>query len=297
MRVMRILGFRAHDLGSFSSVSELGAAAASYRSPCVLHLNLKKAVKNSLPLEEWTEQYARKIHDDLAAWHVSVGVFGAYFNPVNPDPEGLALGKRRFVNALRLNRAIGCRIVGTETGSANPDITYNLDTYEPEVFDRFLRTAGELVEAAEKYDAVCCFEPVARPHTICTAKRMKKVLDAFPRNPHLGVIFDPANLVPYLGIPEEDGSCRRRPTREAQKAFFSEALDAFGDKIQAVHVKDYYLTEQGFKIDSAMIGRGVLDWDLIMKLLDERHIEVPMTLENIDTRLLPGFLKKQHLVE
>ena len=287
---MKNIGFRAHDLGLFSSATDLGRCAASYKKPVVLHLAVKKAIKGARDPLAYDDAYVRSIHDDLAKEGVSIAVIGSYFNPIHPDEAIRNEQIARFVASLRYASAFGTRLVATETGSANPDCSYNPETSEMENLSLFYRTVETILEAAEKYDAVACLEAVSRQHTICTIDRMAKVMEKFP-SPHLGVLYDPVNLVPYTGIPEEDGSVRLRPSDEAQKRYFSDAFDAFGDRIKLIHVKDYRLDAQGLKVGNLAAGTGVVNWKLFSSLLDERHIDVPCTLENLNVVTLKETVK------
>jgi L-ribulose-5-phosphate 3-epimerase UlaE len=176
-------------------------------------------------------------------------------------------------------------LVGTETGSLTPDCSYNHGTADPKVLDVFYRSIERLLEAAVKYDAIVGVEAVSKQHTISTIKRMANLVEKFD-TPHLRVIYDPTNLVPWIGIPEQDGSCRAAPSLEAQKDFFCSALDAFGSKIAAIHVKDYRLNEQGFKIGDLTVGQGVLDWKFLFSELRRRNIEVPALLEDLTVSTL-----------
>jgi len=290
---MMQIGFRAHDLGTFSSVKELAKKAASYKKPVVIHLAMKKTITSALPPSRYTAEYVRSIHDDLASEGVGIAVVGSYVNPVHPDAEIRKQQLDDFVANLRFTKEFGCPIVGTETGSVNPNGSFTPDTSEPQVLDTFRASLEYLLDAAEKYDAIVCIEAVSHAHTICSIERMADIMDRYP-TPHLGVIYDPVNLVGFTGIPESDGSFRRHPSREAQKAFFDQALDAFGPRIRIIHVKDYVLTENGTKVGNLTAGTGVMDWNLFSDELDAYGIHVPCTLENLNPATLPQTLAFFH---
>lgn len=288
----RTIGFRAHDLGTFTSLSDLAKFAASFQKPTVIHLALHKVLKGKeRPVEEYDSAYVQEIHDTLAREGVSLSMIGSYFNPIHPDPEIRQAQINRYIINLKYTKQFGCRIVGTETGSHNPDITYDMATYEPENFDLCLKTIDQLVNAAETYDALACIEPVSHHHTISTVERALKVSETF-KSEHFGFIYDPVNLVPYTGIPESDGSVRERPSDEAQERFFRSAFDAWGSRIKTIHIKDYRLNPvDGTKIGNLMAGIGVINWKLFFRLMDEYRIQVPMSMENIQVPLLAEELK------
>jgi len=275
------IGFRAHDLGKFTTVQELAQRAASFQHPVTIQLAMKKVIATAKDPSAYTPEYVQAIHDDLAKEGVSIAVIGSYINPVHPDAEVRKRMLADFATNLRFTKEFGCRLVATETGSVHPDCSYSPDTYEPEILDRFHASLEFLLEQAERYDAIVGIEPVNHAHTICSIQRMVDLLDRYP-TPHLGVVFDPVNLVGYTGIPESDGSFHRHPSREAQQRYFAEALDAFGPRIKAIHVKDFILSEQGTKIGDLTAGTGVMDWHLFNAELEKRHIDVPCLLENLN---------------
>ncbi len=275
----KTLGFRAHDFGTFNSVEALASAVASHRNPAVIQLAFQKALANAPSMDSFTEDFALQTSKTLKAHGVSIAVLGCYINPVHPDPAILEQHLSRFERFLRFNKAFGCQVVGTETGSARPDC--DLHTAEPRYFDTLLHSVERLVKAAEKYDGIVAIEAVARQHTLSTVERMSRVLEKFPSD-HLKVIYDPVNLTPWLGIPEKDGSYRTQPSAEAQEAFFRHAFDAFGTRIAAIHAKDYVLDENGIKVGDKSLGTGVVDWKLFFSLLDEYGIDVPILLEDLN---------------
>ncbi len=280
-------------MGDFNSLSDLAKFASSFQKPCVIHLALHKVLKGKeRPVEEYDEAYVREIHDTLANEGVAISMIGSYFNPIHPDFETRKAQINRYIINLKYAKTFGTPIVGTETGSHNPDIKYDMATYEPKNFDLCLETIGKLVDAAEKYDAIACIEPVSHHHTISTVERALKVSETF-KSDHFGFIYDPVNLVPYTGIPEKDGSVRERPSDEAQESFFRSAFDAWGERIKTIHIKDYRLNpENGTKIGNIMAGTGVINWKLFFHLMDEYKVHVPMSMENIQVPLLAQELKE-----
>lgn len=278
---MKNIGFRAHDFGTFPTVDALAEAIRAVRTPTCIQLAIGKVLKPSRPWKEWDEEYVSSICTRLRDNGISVAVVGCYINPVHPDPDCRREHLARFRRSLELSRAFSCPIVGTETGSWTNDISYNIETYTDKVFSVLLRSVEEMVRAAEENDAVCALEAVSYHHTVCSVERMAKVLETFPSD-HLKVIYDPVNLVPVNGIMELDGSWPARPSAEAQRRFYIQPLDAYQDRICAIHCKDYVLDDKGFKIGNKSALTGVFDWENFFKELGKRSIDVPILLENHD---------------
>lgn len=231
------------------------------------------------------------ITKDFSDYGVHFGIVGVNMNPVHPDEEERKNQVDRFIRGLELNKAFGSRIIASETGSWTKDNEgFSAETYEPRVFDIFLRGVDRMMEAAVKHDAVIAFEPVAFHHTLSTIERTRYVLEKF-NDPHLMLLFDPINLIPQTGIPEADGSSRAVPSQEAQKKYYNACLDAFDGRIAAMHLKDYKLLETGYKKGNLPALTGVFDTKGFLEEVQKRKIQVPILLENLDPSTVRETLK------
>ncbi len=260
----------------------MGRAIESYYPQSIIQLALKKVVPSSRPWQEWDEEYISSVTDTLKKHGVRTVVVGCYINPIHPDEEKRKEEVKRFIRALELNRAFGCRVVATETGTVNTKGGYSIHTSDPKNLEIFYASLSEMVNAAEKYDAYCTIEAVNHTHTMTSPERMAGMIEKFPSS-HLKVLFDPVNLVPYAGIKEEDGSEREFPTPEAQRAFYAPILDLYGERLVAIHCKDFRLSEEGAKIWNLPALTGVFDWQGFMTEIKKRHMEnIPWSLENMN---------------
>ncbi|MDE6677298.1 MAG: sugar phosphate isomerase/epimerase, partial [Clostridia bacterium] len=120
-----VIAFRTHDLG----VKGLDGAVAKCKSCGISAVQLvvykfMDEIKY-LPgqLDGVKAEYIGKALKDA---QISVPLIGAYFNPVHSDKEKVARCKAVFKEYLKYGKALGCNIVGSETGSFNDDKwTYN----------------------------------------------------------------------------------------------------------------------------------------------------------------------------
>ncbi len=280
------IGFRAHDIGKFDSVESLASTIETYKKESKIQLALNKVIPSSPKWTEYTEEYITSVRDTLKRHSVSVAIVGCYINPVHPDEDARAEHLKRFERSLELNKAFGCPYVATETGSANPDCSYNAATSEEKTFTIFLKSVEQLLKKAEDVNACVTLEAVTRQHTICSAERMRRVLDTF-RSDHLKVIYDPVNLTSWLGIEELDGSVRAVPSKEAIQRKVRHDIELLSpEKIVAIHCKNYVLDEKGWKIGNKATLEGVIDWSVIFSLLREYKIDVPVLLENLNPSTL-----------
>ncbi len=263
---MMQFGLRAHDFGRHGA--DALADILAPMKPASIQLALSKALADidGTP-GTLSPGAARKIRETFAARGIAISILGCYINPVHPDPDALEASLRRFEEHLRYARDFGCAIVGTETGSLNPDCSWHPDTEGDEAFDRLTESVARLARVAERTGAIVGVEAVADQHTIGSVERMAELLRRVD-SPAVGVIWDPVNLIPAKGI---DGS---------QEAFFRKALDAFGDKIVAVHVKDFRMVN-GRRDGTLPAGAGELDLGLLFRLINGRKPAVDGLLENV----------------
>lgn len=259
------IGLRAHDFGTHK-VEALASTLAPFK-PAAIQLALTKALSDApSSLGMLTPAYARRIKKTFDAHDISISVLGCYINPVHPDPILREKALKRFEEHLIACRDFGCSIVGTETGSCNPNCSYHPDTDTDKTFDLFCSSIERLLLIAEKFGSFVGIEPVAFQHTINSIEKMQALLQRFP-SPNLKVIFDPVNLIPVTGL------------ETSQQDFFDAAFNAFGEKIAVIHAKDFLMIE-GKKKGDLPSGTGLLDYHIFFKKLIEEKPYIDVLLEN-----------------
>lgn len=260
------LGVRAHDIGktSLENFNSFSEKIASYGFKCI-QLALHKAIEG-LKLEPGylNPGIANYIKKTLERYNIYIAVLGCYINPVHPDEKEREKHLNCFIDHIKFARDFGCSIIGTETGSVNPDCSYNPATYTDEVFNTFIKSISHLVEVAENFGVFVAIEAVANTHTIDSPEKMKKVLDAIKSN-NLQVIFDPVNMLDDRELDKQDDMLKK-------------SFDLLGEKIVAVHVKDFII-ENG-KRKRVPAGKGLFNFELFFKLLKQTKPYISMLLED-----------------
>lgn len=261
-----LFGLRAHDFGT-RSAETLAPAIASSGAACV-QLALAKALPGErLMPADFGEEGLRQVRQAFDDNHLSIAVLGCYIDMVTPDLNEREFSLQRFEAHLAAAAALGCRIVGTETGSPVPYLN------QPGGREAAFRTAVEslrrLVKAAEKHKIFIGVEAVAEFHALSSVEHVKCIIEEFA-SPALGIIFDPVNLVPTSGIDDID-------------IFLDECFAAFGEHIVAIHAKDYRMinSETGLKKSDALpAGLGEMDWEgVFRRLIKAGKHQVPILLE------------------
>jgi len=259
-------GLRAHDFGRLPA-ERLASVLQEY-GPASIQLALTKAFPDTPKRGGFLSPgYARRVRRAFAARDIGIAVLGCYINPVHPDEAERDRQLERFEEHLRYARDFDCAIVGTETGSLNPDCSYAQGTQDEAIFDRLCVSVERLTRTAERCGAIVGIEPVAWQHTVSTIEKTVRLLERID-SPALGIIFDPVNLIPREGLGER-----------GHDDFLAEAMEAFGDRIVAVHAKDYRI-EEGKKTEGAAAGTGIFDFDTLFRLLQARKPDIDVLLEN-----------------
>lgn len=267
-------GLRAHDFGTLPA-EELAPYIASSGATCI-QLALAKALpgEHLLP-SDFGEEGMTGVRRAFNQSGISVAVIGCYIDTVTPNLDEREFSLRRFEAHIDAAAALGCGIIGTETGSPIPYLD-QADGRET-AFRVALKSLHRLVKAAEKKGIFVGVEPVAEFHALSSAEHAKIMIEEF-NSPALGIIFDPVNLVPPQGIADMD-------------AFLDECFAAFGAHIVAIHAKDYRMlvSESGpVKSDAIPAGSGEMNWEgVFTRLIKAGKSHVPILLEEAGPEAAP----------
>lgn len=269
------LGVRAHDFGCFSP-EKMGETLerAGFTSA---HLALHKALEGFSPEPGTISAHkAQEVQEAFSRHKVQTAILGCYINPVHPEPKEEETGLLRFREHLQFASDFACPVVGTETGSLNPDCTYHPETASPAVYTRFCNNLGPLLAYAEEKQVFIGIEPVAQVHTIGSIALMRQLLSDM-NSPNLRVIYDPVNLFPAEGDFCELDEVKR-------------VLDSFGDNIIAIHVKDYTIVSQK-KVGDMVCGTGIFQYQPFFKELGVLADTLPLLIENGSPDTYPDIWK------
>ncbi|MDF3012506.1 MAG: sugar phosphate isomerase/epimerase [Cellvibrio sp.] len=261
-----LFGLRAHDFGT-KPADELALSIAASGATCI-QLALAKALPGShlLP-SEFGEAGMFSIREAFASHGLKIAVLGCYIDTVTPDLTEREFSLARFEAHIDAAASLGCRVIGTETGSPIPYM--HKPDGEATAFQVALESLFRLVKAAEERGVCVGVEPVAEFHALSSATHAKIMIEKF-NSPALGIIFDPVNLVPSNGIAD-------------MTIFLDECFSAFGKHIVAIHAKDYQMIDgaQGLKKSGALpAGAGEMDWEgVFFRLINAGKSHVPILLE------------------
>ena len=272
------LGVRAHDFGKLP-VEELAERIAGKGFSCV-QLAPPKAITGFDPdLGRLSPGFACHVKEAFQRHHLQIAVLGCYINLADPDVRQRQRQLDRFKEYLRHARDFGCSVVGTETGSVNPDFSFHPANRSEEAFQIVLGSVRELVEEAERFGVGVGIEGVER-YVISDPPRIRRLIDGIGSN-NLQIIFDPVNLLSVENYRRQD-------------AIIKESFELFGDRIAILHAKDFVV--DGGSLRSVLSGRGMLHYGLLTDLIKARKPDISILMEDTDpetvedgVRFLRGF--------
>ncbi len=256
------LGIRGHDI--YYTDPQQIAAEVSSKGLHAVQLALAKSLKN-LPTDTGTLSpgYAKYINQAFGQHNVNVAVLGCYINMIHPDLTRREQLLTRFKEHIRFARDFGCSIVGSETGNVNEKMGYTEDNFTEEGFQKVVNSVKELTDEAEEWGVIVGVEGGIN-HPIHTPQKMKRLLEEVNSN-HLQVIFDPANFMSMENYYN-------------QEQVFEESFELFGDRIVAIHAKDFIIEDKWIKMVPA--GKGMLNYDLLFAWLKKQKPFIEVLLEN-----------------
>ena len=193
----------------------------------------------------------------------TIPLVGAYFNPVHSDRGKAERCFEIFADYLRNCQAMGCHVVGSETGSFNDDKwTYHPRNRTEEALQTVVSTFSRLCDIASDCGSTVAMEGAAGH--VCwdvdTLARARKMM-----NRRTKVIFDlynymdESNQADYLQI-------------------LDRGLDVFAGEILLFHMKDCIL-RNGEKPAQVPFGTGDLDIKAILRRIKTYDKDAVLTLE------------------
>ncbi len=193
-----------------------------------------------------------------------IPLVGAYFNPVHSNREKEQRCFEIFADYLKHCQAMGCNVVGSETGSFSDDPwVYHPRNHTEEALQQVVARFSQLCDIARDYGSVVAMEGAAG-HVCWNVEALERAQKAMDRS-NTRVIFDlynyldESNQADYLNI-------------------LDRGLDTFGDRILLFHMKDcIFQNGQGPK--QVPFGTGQMDLQAILKRIKAHDANAVLTLE------------------
>lgn len=228
-----------------------------------IQLALAKSIEGyNFDYGHYSPGFGREIRKKLEKRGIHVSVLGCYINPTNPDEGERQKAVRRFIEHLKYAKAIGADMVGTETGRYDADFNVVPYTYTEGCYQLLLKSMREIVSAAEKLGVMVGIEAV-HDHTLYCPEMMRRFLEDID-SPNVEAILDPVNLISSENYEHQDDVIEK-------------AFHLYGDKISAIHVKDFTIRDR--QPQFAHIGEGMFHYETLLRNLKKDKPYITMLLE------------------
>ena len=222
-----------------------------------------------------TAEKAAAIGAAFADKGAMIPLVGAYFNPVHSNREKAARCEEIFAEYLMHCRSMGCRYVGSETGSYNDEPwIYHPRNRTEEALQAVTETFSRLCDVASDHGSQVAMEGAAG-HVCYDVDALARVRRMMGRPTK--VIFDlynymdEANQLDYLNI-------------------LDKGLDVFGGEILLFHMKDCAL-RNGAAPKQVPLGTGDLDMEAILRRIKAYDKDAILTLEGTTGGDIPHAVK------
>lgn len=253
---------RGHDLSEVQTIEDLAEKTKEqgiHTLQLALGLSFPETPSGANEINSGMGDYVKRV---LEKQEVTVGILSCYINMIHPDLTIRQELLTKFEQYLRYASSFGASMVASETGCVLPEIQYTEENFTDEAFAEAVSVIRRLVKAGEKYQMMVGIEPGLN-HPVYSLARVEQLIQAVDSD-YLGIILDPTNLITSSDYQE-------------QVQLVEEAFERFGEKICAVHLKDFRVEQE--KIVPVNLGDGVIEYTKIKEIIMKNRPYLYVVLE------------------
>lgn len=224
-------------------------------------------------VDELTPELCGEVRQAFADEGIEILAVSGHQKIAFPEKEAREAAKESFLKKLVLPARFGCRVIVSETGSANPDNAWidHPNNYLPEVWDAVADTLRQICARAAEEGVTFALEPHFGQVTKSPETLRRMLDDVGAKN--LRIALDMANMV----TPENAGD-----TRALIDGFF----DHLSGDIELVHAKDTKIVDGRAVFLGA--GKGALDYPYLIERLKGCGYDGAVLLEYVNEAGLQG---------
>jgi sugar phosphate isomerase/epimerase len=243
-----------------------------------------------------TKEKARRVRDTFRDHDLPICCISGYTNIIHPDLAHRKANMERLKEIIRWARELGSPYVISETGTYNTESEWMSDpkNKSQEGFDLCAAAIKELAQTAYDHGAMFCLETYVN-NVVGSVEETVKMFAAVD-HPGLGLLMDPTNYFEDHNIDNMDG-------------VINQVFDTLADKIRIAHAKDVArsggdtsekhadigdddaLASHTFRGVGAIVldapGMGVLNYDLYLQRLAQKHPNIPIIIEHLSEDDVP----------
>ena len=237
-----------------------------------------------------TADKAKRVRDTFRDHDLPICAVSGYTNIIHPDEAHRTANVERLKEIIRNARLFGTPYVISETGTYNTESEWMSDPKNrtEEGFEACRKVIAELSQEAYDHGAQFLLETYVNNvvGSVEETVRMFAQVD----HPGLGLLMDPTNYFEDHNIDQMD-------------RILNQVFDTLGDKVRIAHAKDVArakdssekhadigdddaLASHTFRGVGAIAldapGMGVLNYDLYLQRLSEKHPNIAVIIEHLD---------------
>lgn len=239
-----------------------------------------------------TKEKANMIRDKFRDANLPIIAVSAYTNFIHPNPDIRKKNIEYMKMIIRHARDLGCPYVCSETGTYNEesDWVWHDKNASPEVYEETIKIIDEIGEYAKEYGATFLVENYVNNviGTIDTVERMFK--DISSKN--VGLVCDPTNYFNDSNINDVDGTLKEIFDRLSPYMKIAHAKDIkpatdTSEKHANIDADESHTFRGAGAVELPAPGLGILNYELYVKLLAEKHPNIPLIIEHLDENDIP----------
>jgi sugar phosphate isomerase/epimerase len=236
-----------------------------------------------------TKAKAKKVRDTFRDHDLPICCISGYTNIIHPDLDHRKANMERLKEVIRWARQLGSPYVISETGTYNTESEWMSDpkNKSQEGFDLCAAAIKELSQTAYDHGATFLLETYVN-NVVGSVEETVKMFAAVD-HPGLGLLMDPTNYFEDHNIDNMDG-------------VLNQVFDTLADKVKIAHAKDVArsqdksekhadigdedaLASHTFRGVGNIVldapGMGILNYDLYLQRLAQKHPNIPIIIEHL----------------
>ncbi|MGC6767991.1 sugar phosphate isomerase/epimerase family protein [Enterococcus sp. LJL51] len=256
------LTVRGHDLTGGYSITDLPAKikeAGIENVQLALGMSFPKLASGK---ENLSPGFGTFIKNEFMKSGVQIAILSCYINMIHPNQDTREELLQKFEAYVQYAKYFGASMVASETGNVLPEIVFTEQNFTEEAFELAVESIQRLVKCGEKYGILVGIEPGLN-HPIYSVERMNQLIQRIDSD-YLGVVLDATNLITAANY-------------QQQTTILKQAFELFGEKIAAIHLKDFVI-EAG-KVIPAAVGEGLMDIEGMLEIINTHKPLINIVLE------------------
>ncbi|MHC5215072.1 sugar phosphate isomerase/epimerase family protein [Enterococcus sp. LJL128] len=256
------LTVRGHDLTGGYSITDLPAKikeAGIENVQLALGMSFPKLASGK---ENLSPGFGTFIKNEFMKSGVQIAILSCYINMIHPNQDTREELLQKFEAYVQYAKYFGASMVASETGNVLPEIVFTEQNFTEGAFELAVESIQRLVKCGEKYGILVGIEPGLN-HPIYSVERMNQLIQRIDSD-YLGVVLDATNLITAANY-------------QQQTTILKQAFELFGEKIAAIHLKDFVI-EAG-KVIPAAVGEGLMDIEGMLEIINTHKPLINIVLE------------------